>query len=147
LTTSISARDEYDWVDKKGAIFVFPEKNDPEITDFLSYRFDNRKFDFDDDKVDVFSFVFEVPEVIEKQKKLGLQPFPLKNYFSGLTYVDPIDLERSGELENVIPDNIVEVKNLSVKELLNKLLKERKIIFWCVSRWGNNREFVSIVTS
>jgi hypothetical protein len=146
LDQLILARKEYNWIDEKGSIFVFPDKNDSEITDFLSYRFDDRKFDFDDDRVDVCRFVFDVPGVIERLKRLGLQPFPIRNYFSGLTYVDPIDLERSGEIENIVLSNSVEVKNLTVKELLYKLQKEGKIRAWYVARWGNNREFVSLVT-
>jgi hypothetical protein len=136
----IRAKKEYDWVKEKNSIFVFPREKDSQITDFLTYRFDDVKFDFSDDRVDVSGFVFEVPGVIEKLKRLGLQPLSLTK-ISGPTY------KTLEELENVVANNSIELKNISIKELLYKLQIEGKIKFWYIARWGDNQEFVSIVTS
>jgi hypothetical protein len=140
LDQLINERKEYDWVNEKDSIFVFPREKDSEVTDFLTYRFDDVKFDFSDDRVDVSGFVFEIPGVIERLKRLKLQPLSLTK-ISGTTY------ETLEELEKVMPNNSIELKNISVKELLYKLLKEGKIKFWYVARWGAKREFISIVTS
>ncbi len=140
LNQLVETQSNYRWKVKDRAIFVFPVKRDSIIKDLLDYRFGNIKFEFSSDRIGVDSFIFDTPQIKEKLSSLGLTLVSLQD-MSGLGY------KTIEELQGTVPDSSIDLNQISVKELLNRLLKQRKIRFWCVTRWGDAKEFISIIAS
>lgn len=140
LNRLVDSQSSYRWKVQDGTILVFPAKRDSIIKDLLDHRFGKVVFEFSSDRIEVDSFIFDIPEIKERLASLHLTPISLQD-MSGLGY------KTIEELQNDAPDTSINLNQLSVNELLNRLLIQKKIKFWYVTRWGDAKEFISIVTS
>jgi hypothetical protein len=140
LKQLVEAKKIYDWQYNAGIIYLFPKQRDSVLREIFALRFGDTKFQFSDERIEVGSFIFETPLIKSKLKSFGVTPVFLDDS-SGLTY------RTLDESEDTISKETLEIKNISVKELLDRLLREKKINYWYIGRWGQNREFISMATS
>lgn len=132
----------YDWELKNGVINIFPvQDKDYLVKEILNTKINEVKFEFTKDGADVGKSIFELPAIKDKLTSFGVTAIQIRN-ISGLTY---------GTLEELESDvnaykTFINSKDTSVKAILNDLLTEHKFRYWTILRWGENQEFITLVT-
>lgn len=112
---------------RKNKIYVLEDILDTKIADILIKRSPGQ--------MDIGNLIFRTPEGKEKLKSLGMHDL---HFYDGRL----LDLDA---YKNLDPRSRFE--NVTIRELLNKIVKLNKDKFWLISRWGNKGEFVTVLTS
>lgn len=121
----------YCWtISDDGVINVFPKENrDSFLEELLKVRIEKFSIENNVSNIQVRTKITNLPEIKSEMSKKNLRPLNLA-FFSS-------EIRKTNKFE-------ISLENISLRELLNKIIKKSGSNFWVVSRYGKQREFLII---
>jgi hypothetical protein len=134
LNKLIELYPEYQWKIEDNIVCIFPRyDNDPIITEILETEVAEFSFQESVGKMSVGDAITDIPEIKEKLKTLKI---------TGVHYYgNEISNEEKSKLRN-----IMYFKKTKVRHILNKIIKESEFKFWTILIWGQNRNFLTMLS-
>ena len=130
LDSVIAKEPRYTWKLEGGVIHLWPvRERDPLLTTLLDTKISHFAFIGEVNRYAVYYDIMDLPEVRSKLIIAGVEP---------LTFRGP------GAAANFGKDTFFDESNLTLRELLDKIILKTEIKQWVISRWGKNSEYISL---
>jgi hypothetical protein len=124
LDQIVQADSRYEWTEADGVINVSPRVNRSPILETVVRRFSVGQVN----RVDAISAIFELPEVKVAQMDVKRRDFgslPVKPY-------------------NSVPQFSLTLRNVTVRTILNEIMKAGGDNYWVFFRYGDHNEYFSV---
>lgn len=136
LNQIMSFHPSYEWKFEDGVVQILPKNNkDTVVFELLNTEISEIIIEKRVGVMSAGDFITNTNEVKNKLKSLGITDIHFYNSVEGLKFD-----KDSSQLFFVI-------KNKSVKDILNQIVKDSNSKFWTIVRWGNKGEFLTIIVS
>lgn len=136
LDALIEQNPSYEWRVVDGVINVYSSKNkDYVIEDILNTKITNIFIKGLLGKMNVGDVIFNTSEGKEKLKSLGMRDI---HFYYANEILNP-NISKINSLSHF--------ENVTIREVLNQIIKLNNDKFWVISRWGSKGEFVTVITS
>jgi hypothetical protein len=130
LDSVIATDPRYTWKLEGGVIHVWPVKErDPLLANLL------------DEKISHFSIIAEVSRYRIYNDIMDLPEIRSKLIVAG---VEPLIFLASGSMMKVGKETLFNESNLTLREMLDRIVLKTEIRQWVISRWGENSEYISL---
>lgn len=131
LDSLVQAAPRYQWKVEEGVINVFPrDKQDPLLKAILATSISEVKINPGTSRISVRSAITDLPEIKARMNSASLRPLNL-----ALTSVDHLEAGEGFSLY---------MKDATLRELLNQIVRTSDVKYWLVSRFGKNNEFLIV---
>lgn len=132
LNAIVAQEPSYKWAKVNGVINVMPEENANNILDLRIAYFHVRNADFND----IHTAIVSLPEV-----KTWLE----QNHLTEQTaFVIDILIGKNGYSP---PRVSLKLRDVTLRDIMNRIVKSPGFRFWSVSRWGERNQYLSIVVN
>lgn len=130
LDSVIAADPRYSWKLEGGVIHVWPvSQRDPLLATLL----DEKVFHFSiiggASRYGIYNDIMDLPEIRSKLIIAGVEP---------LIFLGPGSMTKLGK------ETFLNESNLTLRELLDRIVLKTEIRQWVISRWGKNSEYISL---
>lgn len=130
LNSVIAMDPRYTWKLEGGIIHVWPvSERDTLITSLLNEKISHFSIVGEVSRYAIYSDIMDLPEIRSKLVIAGVEP---------LTFRGPGSWTKLGK------DTFFKEANLTLRELLDKIVLKTEIKQWVISRWGKNSEFITL---
>lgn len=128
---SVVAKDpRYTWKLERGVIHVWlVSERDTLLASLLDTKISHFAIVGDASKYRVYTDIMNLPEIKAQLATAGVEPM----IFLG-----------SGSMTKLKKDTVFDESNLTLKELLDKIVLKTEIKQWVITRWGNNSEYITL---
>ena len=128
---SVIAKDpRYTWKLEGGVIHLWPvSERDALLATLLNTKISHFAIIGDVSRYAIYHDIMHLPEIRSKLAIAGVEP---------LTFRGPGSSTKLGK------DTFFNESNLTLRELLDKIVLNTDIKLWVISRWGKNSEFISL---
>jgi type II secretory pathway component GspD/PulD (secretin) len=131
----------YEWSFEEGVINIHPKDASREITQIIINEF----FLKDDERSRFEQKIVNLPEVKSGFQKIGFEVKSGKdivNQTPTLSFERLIPLRRKDSDSSKV-NNLI-LKSVTLKDLLNEMLKQKMAVFWSLSKAGQDMKYVSL---
>jgi len=130
LDSMIAKEPRYTWKLEGGVIHVWPiSGRDALLTTLLDTKISHFAILGEVNRYAIYSDIMDLPEIRSKLVVAGVEPLTFRGFGSGA---------KLGK------NTFFNESNLTLRELLDKIILKTEIKQWVISRWGNNSEFISL---
>ena len=128
---SVMAKDSrYAWKLEGGVIHIWPVRDrDTLLATLLDTKISHFSIIGEISRNRIYHDIMELPEIRSKLVIAGVEP---------LTFNGPGSWTKMGK------ETFFEETNLTLRELLDKIVLKTEIRQWMISRWGKNSEYISL---
>ena len=128
---SVIAKDpRYTWKLEGGVIHVWPVSGrDTLLAALLDQKISHFSIIGEVSRNRIYNDIMDLPEIRSKLITAGVEP---------LTFLGPGSWTKLGK------ETFFNESNLTLKELLDKIVLKTEIRQWVISRWGKNSEYISL---
>lgn len=128
---SVIAKDpRYTWKLEGGVIHVWPVSGrDTLLATLLDMKISHFSIIGEVNRNGIYHDILELPEIRSKLVTAGVEP---------LTFSGP------GSWTKLRKDTLFNESNLTLRELLDRIVLKTEIRQWVISRWGKNSEYISL---
>ncbi len=132
LNTIVAQEPSYKWAKVNGVVNVMPEENPNNMLDLRIASFHVRNAD----SSGIHAAIVSLPEVKEWLEQ---------NHLTERTpnYTDII----VGKNRYVMPRLSLDLHNMTLREISNRILTSRRFHSWVVARWGEKNQYLSIAVN
>ena len=130
LDAVIAKEPRYTWKLEGGVIHVWPVNGrDTLLTALLDTKISHFAIVGEVNRYAVYYDIMDLPEIRSRLVVAGVEP---------LTFRGPGSAAKAGK------ETVFNESNLTLRELLDKIVLKTEIKQWVISRWGKNSEFISL---
>lgn len=120
----------YTWKLEGGVIHLWPiEKRDSLLTTLLDTKISHFAILGEANRYAIYCDIMDLPEIRSKLLVAGVEPLTFRGFGSGA---------------KLRKDTFFDESNLTLRELLDKIVLKTEIKQWVLSRWGKNSEYISL---
>jgi hypothetical protein len=130
LDSVIATDPRYTWKLEGGVIHVWPVKErDPLLANLLDEKISHFSIIGEASRYRVYNDIVDLPEIRSKLVIAG---------------VEPMIFLASGSMRKLPKETLFTETNLTLRELLDRIILKTEIRQWVISRWGKNSEYISL---
>jgi hypothetical protein len=130
LDALIAKDPRYTWKLEGGVIHVWPiSKRDTLLPSLLDTKISHFAIIGELNRNAIYDMIMDLPEIRSKLVIVGVEP---------LTFKGP------GSWGKLAKDTFFNESNLTLRELLDRIVLKTEINQWVLSRWGKNSEYISL---
>jgi len=130
LDSVIEKDPRYTWKLEGGVIHVWPVSGrDPLLATLLDEKISHFSIIGAASRYQIYNDIMDLPEIRSKLVIAG---------------VEPMIFLASGSMTKLAKETLVNESNLTLRELLDRIVLKTEIRQWVLSRWGKNSEYISL---
>ena len=128
---SVVAKDpRYTWKVEGGVVHLWPVKGrDTLVTSLLDVKVSHFAIIGDSSRYAIFNDIMNLPEIRSQLVIAG---------------VDPLIFLNSGSMRRLGKETTFSETNVTLRELLDKIVVQTEIKQWVIIRWGKNNEYITL---
>lgn len=130
LDSVIATDPRYTWKLEGGVIHLWPvSERDPLLATLLDQKIFHFSIIGAASRYGIYNDIMDLPEIRSKLIIAGVEP---------LTFLGPGSWTKLGK------ETLFNESNLTLRELLDRIVLKTEIRQWVISRWGKNSEYISL---